>query len=1141
MSRTSLNPYALIFIAVILFPLYAAAQLQIVQVNSTVSTCANNGTITVNATTTAPPLLYSLISGPFTSPTQTTATFSSLPAGTYMVQVSDGALQTQTQSITVPGNYLQPDFRPVVIHPYCIGSSDGIIIGNRIWNTGNAPFTWQLIAPSPVTTAPQASDTFSQLPAGNYTIRLSDGCGGFRTQVATLTNPQPSNITIYAPPRIKMKGCDSALVTLSMHADVMRFPYTFTFTTNAGSFTTTTPTYIDSTSGCCGYFTVEQILTPFTYGDDVQVTITDYCGNVLTSPTYHSKSFTFCTFPTYHFNNCNYNINISFDLNNLPCDNGSMASTSVQPPLTYVVTDMATNTVADKDTVKGVYDTHGFSYTSGFVTHDLATGKNYSIVIKDSCGNTTTQQFYVPVPVTPQPVINSKSLYPSGCNDSSAFVLISADNFKNQPRLVLLSGPAFIGSSKPGYAYSSPYSYPDTFAISAGGDPYYRFDISNLTVGTYQFKVIDSCGSEVFDSLVIHPADVTHFSHHFTYKKGCLGKNEIHYDISFTSGMMHIRNLSTGAEQIQYYNSQDFDHPIHDSMMNLASGQYEVQFTYQGYFGSGWPANGSTIPCQVITDTITIEGYQTPAIHARNYIQCKTNTYLEIIADSSKGVPPFSYEVINGPQLFPLQNDNVFTTSLPGTYTVRIYDVCGNASAAQFTVSAISFPPVTLLPASCNSTRLTLGASAYYNYYWKAPDGTIYNTDTLTISPVTPADTGTYTIQRITNINGCTDTANTTYHLQAGNRYEQSQSICNGHSITIGSHTYTSAGTYYDTLTGSTGCDSIVILHLSMLPTQRDTLHQNICPGSSYLFNGKTYSVAGTYSDTLPTATCDSIATLVLSANLITKDIYGQICENSFYNFHGKALTQADIYHDTLPTATCDSIVTLHLSVLPIKHSAVQVTLCPEETITFNGQEISAAGTYTDTLPTATCDSIVVLTITTVAPTIQMSATPTTITTGGSVQLQASDAVAWLWTSNKAMIQQPTQASTTAVLDSSGWIYVQALSRPDSCTLTDSVFITVLTQSMYCQDASIYLPSAFTPNKDGLNDVFRIISHKVTIKSFRVYNRWGEQVFYTTDAQCGWDGYYKGNMLPASYVYVVIYTDCMGETKTTYGTVVLIR
>ncbi|HMZ46899.1 MAG TPA: gliding motility-associated C-terminal domain-containing protein [Chitinophagaceae bacterium] len=82
--------------------------------------------------------------------------------------------------------------------------------------------------------------------------------------------------------------------------------------------------------------------------------------------------------------------------------------------------------------------------------------------------------------------------------------------------------------------------------------------------------------------------------------------------------------------------------------------------------------------------------------------------------------------------------------------------------------------------------------------------------------------------------------------------------------------------------------------------------------------------------------------------------------------------------------------------------------------------------------------------------------------------------------------------------------------------------------TVVCNGGNIFVPNTFSPNGDGMNDVFYPRGKGVyTIKSFRIFNRWGEMVFEKTnfqanDASAGWDGMYKGVKQPTdAYVYSI--------------------
>ena len=90
---------------------------------------------------------------------------------------------------------------------------------------------------------------------------------------------------------------------------------------------------------------------------------------------------------------------------------------------------------------------------------------------------------------------------------------------------------------------------------------------------------------------------------------------------------------------------------------------------------------------------------------------------------------------------------------------------------------------------------------------------------------------------------------------------------------------------------------------------------------------------------------------------------------------------------------------------------------------------------------------------------------------------------------------------------------------------------------------TIYLPSAFSPDGNGVNDVFRVIhAPYLTQIQLRVYNRYGELLFTSSDRRPGWDGTFHGLSQPAgTYVWMVGYTNLNNERKTVSGTVELVR
>jgi len=92
------------------------------------------------------------------------------------------------------------------------------------------------------------------------------------------------------------------------------------------------------------------------------------------------------------------------------------------------------------------------------------------------------------------------------------------------------------------------------------------------------------------------------------------------------------------------------------------------------------------------------------------------------------------------------------------------------------------------------------------------------------------------------------------------------------------------------------------------------------------------------------------------------------------------------------------------------------------------------------------------------------------------------------------------------------------------------------------KEPNLFYPSAFTPNSDGLNDVFKVVGQYTARFEFKIFNRWGEQLFFTDDAAQGWDGTYKGNLMPeGTYVFKAKITDLINRTSEQSGTIVLFR
>jgi gliding motility-associated-like protein len=133
-------------------------------------------------------------------------------------------------------------------------------------------------------------------------------------------------------------------------------------------------------------------------------------------------------------------------------------------------------------------------------------------------------------------------------------------------------------------------------------------------------------------------------------------------------------------------------------------------------------------------------------------------------------------------------------------------------------------------------------------------------------------------------------------------------------------------------------------------------------------------------------------------------------------------------------------------------------------------------------------------------------------------------------------LNDPLSQHPVALLENSVTYGVRAMT-PEGCVAEASVEITVY------KGPDIYLPNSFTPNGDGHNDVLRIRMPGIpTLRYFTIFNRWGQEVFHTTNPSTGWDGRLNGTALPAGvFVWMVEAVDYSGKLFQRKGTILLIR
>lgn len=169
----------------------------------------------------------------------------------------------------------------------------------------------------------------------------------------------------------------------------------------------------------------------------------------------------------------------------------------------------------------------------------------------------------------------------------------------------------------------------------------------------------------------------------------------------------------------------------------------------------------------------------------------------------------------------------------------------------------------------------------------------------------------------------------------------------------------------------------------------------------------------------------------------------------------------------------------------------------------------------------------------------KITTTPdTSIYRGAEIELYAYSAASKLdWSPQSTIPSNPYLTSIRVQPTDSTTYYVHVVDG-NSCEGYDSVRVGVYSKNV------LLIPTAFSPNGDGINDIFKVAKHLnvKTLNYFDVYNRWGEKIFSTTNLDQGWDGSFKGEPVPnGSYNWQIQITNYDKEKISKAGSIDVIR
>lgn len=335
-------------------------------------------------------------------------------------------------------------------------------------------------------------------------------------------------------------------------------------------------------------------------------------------------------------------------------------------------------------------------------------------------------------------------------------------------------------------------------------------------------------------------------------------------------------------------------------------------------------------------------------------------------------------------------------------------------------------------------------------------------------------------------------------------------------SVTFNGKVYTASTIVQDTLLSAQGCDSAyVVYNIQVFNTQPQIVADTISGCGAITYNGIVYAADAVISDTILSAHgCDSIyLNLFIDTNPTPGLIVGNdttICRGESYQLTATAFGQV---------------------IWMLDGSIINNFVTPTGTNTYMAIAITDGGcTDTSYVTISIRDLNLELVVSDKTPSTGETVILTATATGGIFSVLSWEPAA-LFTDQHAISQRfiPMDAATYTVIAVS----------PEGCLDTASIYFDVNPPI-----ENVALPTAFTPNGDHLNDEFGPIYNGLySIVEFRVFNRWGEQLFRGGDyGKNRWDGSFKGEPVQQGvYYYILQIADLDGKTVTRKGDVLLIR
>ena len=307
-------------------------------------------------------------------------------------------------------------------------------------------------------------------------------------------------------------------------------------------------------------------------------------------------------------------------------------------------------------------------------------------------------------------------------------------------------------------------------------------------------------------------------------------------------------------------------------------------------------------------------------------------------------------------------------------------------------------------------------------------------------------------------------------------------------------------GTYTFVVNDSSGQSATCFGEIELVSLPIIEYSESLCFGDSTIVGDNIYFTTGFYTDTLESvAGCDSIVMLNLQVFDIvefTQEIY--LCNGDSLLVGSNNYTLAGNYIDVLESISgCDSIVYTDLSFYENPEISQVVNLCNGDTLSIGESLYVFPGIYVDTLSTSYgCDSII---------------------TTNLMLLETEN----VYESYK-ICEGDSLMHNLGIFYNPG-TYTFIVEIENECNYEHTLFIEVESkETCKIKNCKTYIPNIFSPNNDGINDLFRPFSEVVTFEKLTIFDRWGNNLYETQERDPFWNGKFQGNdCMPGIYVYLI--------------------